>query len=66
MIVNLVLALASIAILLTPWLMDAGMSYQLRKTMKTLDRQSNQQLQHPGLSNRDLPSFSPWPRQQKP
>ena len=62
MIVNLVLALASIAILLTPWLMDAGMSYQLRKTMKTLDRQSNQQLQDLGLSNRDRPSFSPRPR----
>ncbi len=41
---DLVLALASIAILLTPWLMDAGMSHQLRKFMKNQERQSNHDL----------------------
>ncbi len=41
---DLVLALASIAILLTPWLMDARMSHQYRKTMKTLERPSHQDL----------------------
>lgn len=44
MILDLVLALASIAVLLAPWLMDAGMSHQLRKTMKTLEKHSNHQL----------------------
>ncbi len=62
MILDLLLALASIAVLLTPWLMDAGMSHQLRKTMKALERPSDQQLQDPGPSNLDLPSFSPRPR----
>ncbi len=41
---DLLLALASIAILLTPWLMDAGMSHQLRKTMKTMEKHSNHTL----------------------
>ena len=62
MMLDLMLALASITILLTPWLMDAGMSYQLRKTMEAVELQPNQQLQDPALSNRDLPSFSPRPR----
>lgn len=42
MILDLLLALASIAVLLTPWLMDAGMSYQFRKTMKNFDSRSSQ------------------------
>ena len=62
MMLDLMLALASITILLTPWLMDAGMSYQLRKTMEAVELQPNQQLQDPGLSTLDLPSFSPRPR----
>jgi hypothetical protein len=45
MILDLVLALASIAVLLAPWLMDAGMSHQLRKAMKAQERQSNHDLQ---------------------
>jgi hypothetical protein len=44
MILDMLLALAAIAVLLTPWLMDAGMSYQFRKTMKTLERRSNHHL----------------------